>query len=314
MNAIDKVTLYPFSPLKLLHETRKLTASQAKFFVALMCLYFERDGWLYYRDQDGRIVEEMAAQYAPYCGVTKKTFMKMIDALESVGVVVPNTSGGIEPVFAEEIHQATKEGTHRVNTVGGFEEVDPTALIAAKEGEGVAAVADATFQEEPEARGDNSADAGADGDDPLEGMPFSDDEKALVRKYCSDSRDMKFFCRISLEEQELALKCFYRRDTMSVATRLEAIKEAAQTTKIKAQEEAKKKFKHHPFQVDYVYDAVRDALWSIAKYDLDKEVKELVHSIMDKLSQETVDAFNQWAKTPAGKKYDEELAAALAAQ
>jgi len=158
MSTIDKVKLYPFSPLKLLHETRKLTAAQAKFFVALMCLYFERYGNLEFYNVDGS-ADENAAAYAPYCGVTKKTFIKMINALEAAGVIDVNESGYIDPIIAKEIQDAVDAGTYRVNGYGEFETavpqvpVAPVATFSQEEAE--AAKAAGTFRAEPQTCKDN---------------------------------------------------------------------------------------------------------------------------------------------------------------
>jgi len=122
MSSIDKVELYPFSPLKLLHETRKMTAAQAKFFVALMCLFFEKFGFIEYLhtyelEKDDEAKEKNAALHAPYCGVTKKTFMKMIDALHAAEVIRYTEDGCIEPKIAEEIRDAFLiKQTHMIMT------------------------------------------------------------------------------------------------------------------------------------------------------------------------------------------------------
>jgi len=204
MSNIDKVQLYPFSPLKLLHETRKLTASQAKFFVALMCLYFERYGdldWYCYGSgaQSGAdgAEEKNAAHYAPYCGVTKRTFIKMIDALQTAGVVYINDRGCITPIIAEEIQEAVNEGMNLRNNQDGTYDIIAPVAAQTKEVEGVAAIADDMFRSGSMAS-DNRSEASkanfslkAEREEKLAAQALREETKAVPPILEEDTRPME---------------------------------------------------------------------------------------------------------------------------
>jgi|GEM_PF-4704749 len=320
MSNIDKVKLYPFSPLKLLHETRKLTASQAKFFVALICLYFEQYGDLEWYGGEGA-EEKNAASYAPYCGVTKRTFIKMIDALQMAGVVYINDRGCITPVFAQEIQEAVNEGMSlRDNQDGTYE---PINTAVAKKEEGVAAVADDMFHGEgSEIRDDARASNGGEvvdnvslkQDQPFEEGVLTPYEMEIFTKNFPAEKDYKSFCSMPQEQKDHLMNNLRRMEAFSVETRIEQIYAAIETSKAEATREAKEKFEHEPFRQQYISEAIRNAVLEIAQYDRDEKVIKLVNNIKRDTARLTVEAFNRWAKTPAGKKYDEELAAAMAAQ
>jgi len=319
MSNIDKVKLYPFSPLKLLHETRKLTASQAKFFVALICLYFERYGDLEWYGAEGA-EEKSAASYAPYCGVTKRTFIKMIDALQMAGVVYINDRGCITPVFAEEIQEAVNEGMSlRDNQDGTYE---PVNTAVAKKEEGVAVKPESRFQDRHGAReddphreiGSNVCNVSLKQDQPFEEGVLTPYEMEIFSKHFPAEKDYKSFCSMPQEEKDHLMNNLRRMEAFSLETRIEQIYAAMETAKVEATREAKEKFEHEPFRQQYISEAIRNAVLDIAQYDRDEKVMKLVNNIKKDTARLTVEAFNRWAKTPAGKKYDEELAASMAAR
>jgi len=63
-----------------------------------------------------------------------------------------------------------------------------------------------------------------------------------------------------------------------------------------------------------VSNAIIDAIMKITKYDLNPSVRRMVNNMRTHGLDLTERAFKKWAETPAGKKYEEELAAAVAAQ
>jgi len=352
MSKIDKVELFPFSPLKLLHETRKLTAAQAKFLVALMCLYFERGGsleWL-----SGREEEKKAALYAPYCGVTKKTFIKMIDALEDAGVIYLNDCGQIVPKFADEIRQAVKDGTHQIlncdETDAGVkvkavaEAIAPRAQkpvaapVTQEAREGVAAEAEARFQGGDAGRGcegDNKStgevqsgaadglfsDAPADEDDSLilEHIPssfkrYSKEECVyLLRKYFPEAKNIKGFCRLPEEERTLCLTQLGYKDATTIEQRLFDAKYFVEEIEKEAMEYAEKNIKKELDRQRYIADEMMKAVLKATKYDFDEPIKKYEKEVIASAKKMKMDAMTAWLKTPEGIKAEKEMRAAMAA-
>jgi len=342
MSKIDKVELFPFSPLKLLHETRKLTAAQAKFFVALMCLYFERGGLLEWLDGGGE--EKNAALYAPYCGVTKKTFIKMIGVLQDSRSAYLDDRGRIVLKFADEIKQAVKDGTHQILTC---DETDAGVKVkalavaqapATQEAKGgVAAEADARFQGSDAGGGVGSnnesteqvqlgaadglfSDARADEYNSLiEQIPALDRytkdyaEYLLQQHFPRDPKNIKGFLRLPEEEQILCLHQLNHKDKTTIDQRLFDAKFFVNEAEKNAIKYAEKNIKTELDRQKYIADAMMQAVLKCTKYDLDEPVKKYQQEVIAAAKKRKTDALTAWLKTPEGIKAEQEMCDAMAA-